>query len=231
MKNENLVEDPKRRRLKPWLAALLTIPAWGLGLYYARQNKAAVRAAAASVLTGILVASSVLAYLSIFGPTKLTVFESNILPSEAISPLITCAVAIGVWVFVARRPLEIEAGSSGRMLGYAGIIVLPILVSAAIGLFTRSAIVQPLYTMSGAMKPTLEAGVHFAVDKTSFGYSRFSLAPFQGAFPPGRIFGQSPKRGDIVVYRPSKDQNNNYVSRVIGLPGDEVKNRLRGFTD
>ena len=41
----------------------------------------------------------------------------------------------------------------------------------------------------------------------------------------GRIFGATPKRGDVVVFRWPGDRSQVWVKRVIGLPGDHVQVR------
>ena len=84
----------------------------------------------------------------------------------------------------------------------------------------RSLIIQPFDIPSGSMLPTLYIGDYLVVAKWPYGYSRYSF-PF--GFPPfgGRILGQLPRRGDVVVFRhPTK--NADLIKRVIGLPGDTV---------
>ena len=53
---------------------------------------------------------------------------------------------------------------------------------------------------SGSMQPTLYAGDHFFMTKWSYGYGRFSFAPFPG--PSSRLLAHAPRRGDLVVFRP-----------------------------
>ncbi len=78
---------------------------------------------------------------------------------------------------------------------------------------------------SESMAPTLTVGDRVVVTKFSYGYSRhsvpFSLAP---SLPTksGRIIGQIPSRGDIVVFRHTRDDIT-MIKRVIGLPGDRVQ--------
>jgi len=84
----------------------------------------------------------------------------------------------------------------------------------------RSFIVQPFDIPSGSMLPTLYIGDYLVVAKWPYGYSRFSF-PF--GFPSfgGRIFGQLPRRGDVVVFR-HPAENDDLIKRVIGLPGDTI---------
>jgi signal peptidase I len=72
------------------------------------------------------------------------------------------------------------------------------------------------------MQPTLLEGDHFFVSKTAYGYSRYSV-PF-GLMPiQGRIFGNEPERGDIVVFKSPQNLNVDYVKRIVGLPGEKIQ--------
>jgi signal peptidase I len=87
----------------------------------------------------------------------------------------------------------------------------------------RSFVVQPFDIPSGSMLPTLYIGDYLLVAKWPYGFSRYSF-PF--GFPPvgGRILGNSPRRGDVVVFRVPAE-NADLIKRVIGLPGDTVEMR------
>jgi signal peptidase I len=76
---------------------------------------------------------------------------------------------------------------------------------------------------SGSMQPTLHVGDHFMVTKWTYGYGRYSLAPFEIPMSSGRILGSAPLRGDLAVFRPISEPNRDFVKRVIGLPGDRIQ--------
>nr|WP_245825189.1 signal peptidase I [Neoasaia chiangmaiensis] len=88
----------------------------------------------------------------------------------------------------------------------------------------RSFIVEPFNIPSGSMIPTLQVGDYVAVTKYSYGYSRFSL-PFGLNLFPGRVFGSTPHRGDVAVFRFTKDNSVDYIKRIVGLPGDRIQVR------
>jgi signal peptidase I len=71
----------------------------------------------------------------------------------------------------------------------------------------------------------LAVGDYVVVTKWSYGYGRYSLAPLEGLLPHGRVFAQTPERGDVVVFRPPLEPNKDYIKRVIGLPGDRIQMR------
>lgn len=88
----------------------------------------------------------------------------------------------------------------------------------------RSFIVAPFVIPSGSMLPRMMIGDFLFVAKWPYGYSRFSL-PFGLASFDGRIFGRAPDRGDVAVFRNPAGGGDDYVKRVIGLPGDTVQMR------
>ena len=58
-----------------------------------------------------------------------------------------------------------------------------------------------------------------------YGYGAASL-PIQITLPEtGRLFGDTPKRGDVVVFRWPGDRSQAWVKRVVGLPGDRIQMR------
>ena len=71
------------------------------------------------------------------------------------------------------------------------------------------------------MKDTLLIGDFLFVNKMAYGYSRYScpfaLCPFSG-----RILASDPVRGDVVVFR-HPVSGEDYIKRLIGLPGDTVQ--------
>ena len=89
----------------------------------------------------------------------------------------------------------------------------------------KGALAEPFYVPSASMEPTLLIGDALLASKFPYGYSAASL-PIHVAFPEtGRIFGETPKRGDVVVFRWPGDRSQVWVKRVIGLPGDRVQVR------
>ncbi|MGC8203081.1 signal peptidase I [Aliiroseovarius sp. PTFE2010] len=85
----------------------------------------------------------------------------------------------------------------------------------------RTLFFQPFWIPTGSMKDTLLIGDFLFVNKMAYGYSRYSC-PFAVCPISGRILGDEPERGDVIVFRhPSSGAD--YVKRLIGLPGDTVQ--------
>jgi signal peptidase I len=98
------------------------------------------------------------------------------------------------------------------------VIIHALIIAAVI----RTFLFQPFNIPSGSMKETLLVGDYLFVSKYSYGYSHYSL-PYSPPLFSGRIFGSTPERGDVVVFRLPKDDSVDYIKRVIGLPGDRVQ--------
>jgi signal peptidase I len=95
-----------------------------------------------------------------------------------------------------------------------------------IALVVRTLLFQPFNIPSGSLIPTLLIGDYLFVSKYSYGYSHYSLPGFLDLAPslmPGRLFFSPPKRGDIAVFRPPGDADEDFIKRVIGLPGDKIQ--------
>jgi signal peptidase I len=91
-----------------------------------------------------------------------------------------------------------------------------------IALIIRSLFFQPFYIPSSSMEPTLLVGDRLFVSKYSYGYTHHSL-PFSPKIFNGRIFDQSPSRGDVIVFKTPADNRTDYIKRLIGLPGDTIQ--------
>ena len=91
-----------------------------------------------------------------------------------------------------------------------------------IALIIRSLFIQPFYIPSSSMEPTLLVGDRLFVTKYSYGYSKHSF-PFSPPILDKRIMFNSPKRGDVIVFKTPADNRTDYIKRLIGLPGDRIQ--------
>jgi signal peptidase I len=110
--------------------------------------------------------------------------------------------------------------------GGLGDTIRVIIEALLIALVIRTFAFQPFNIPSGSLIPTLLIGDYLFVSKYAYGYSKHSF-PFSAVPIPARIWGAEPKRGDIAVFKWPRDNDTDYIKRVIGLPGDRVQ-MIRG---
>jgi signal peptidase I len=88
----------------------------------------------------------------------------------------------------------------------------------------RSFIISPFNIPSESMQPRLLIGDYLLVAKWPYGYTNYSVA-FNLPIIPGRLLASQPERGDVVVFKAPPTQRDDYIKRVIGLPGDVIQVR------
>lgn len=88
----------------------------------------------------------------------------------------------------------------------------------------RSFIISPFNIPSESMHPRLLIGDYLLVAKWPYGYSRHSVV-FGLPIIPGQIFAALPERGDVAVFKAPPTQRDDYIKRIIGLPGDQIQMR------
>jgi signal peptidase I len=91
-----------------------------------------------------------------------------------------------------------------------------LIIALLLALFIRTFIVQAFKIPSSSMVPTLLVGDHLLVSKFYYGLK----IPFTGET---LVPWNSPKHGDVIVFKFPKDKSIDYIKRVIGVPGDTIK--------
>lgn len=139
--------------------------------------------------------------------------------SFALVLVILAAVSGVIWAmdalfFARRRREKAEQQKSMRepLLVEYSRAFFPVILAV---LIFRSFIAEPFRIPSGSMMPTLDVGDFILVNKFAYGL-RWPVLNTKFL-----DIGE-PERGDVVVFRYPGDPTQNWIKRVIGLPGDTV---------
>jgi signal peptidase I len=85
-----------------------------------------------------------------------------------------------------------------------------------LALFLRAGVVEAFKIPSGAMIPSIMVGDHLFVNKFTYG----PFIPFTEA----RLFSRlPPRRGDVMVFKFPENKEQDFIKRVIAVPGDRLE--------
>jgi signal peptidase I len=90
-----------------------------------------------------------------------------------------------------------------------------------VALLLRAFVFEPFHIPSGSMIPTLLVGDFIFVNKMSYGLR----IPFTDPSKVHKLWESAPRRGDVVVFINPTHPDQDYVKRVVGLPGDRIEVR------
>jgi signal peptidase I len=90
------------------------------------------------------------------------------------------------------------------------------LIALVLALLIKATIIEAYKIPTESMENTLLAGDFILGNKFVYGIK----VPFTGIRLPALY---EPKRGDIVIFRPPHSPHENYVKRLIGMPGDTIQ--------
>lgn len=87
----------------------------------------------------------------------------------------------------------------------------------------RTLAFAPFSIPSESMLPRLQNGDYLLASKWNYGFSNNSLPFGVRPFPEGRVLASQPERGDIAIFKAPPLNREDYIKRVIGLPGDQIQ--------
>lgn len=115
---------------------------------------------------------------------------------------------------------KVQAKTTQKNELYETVVV--IVQALLIALVFRTFLYQPFSIPTASMQPTMMIGDYFLASKFVWGYGRHSFPLSQFVPINGRILGRPANRGDIAVFW-NAPSGEDYVKRVIGLPGDTIQ--------
>jgi signal peptidase I len=146
--------------------------------------------------------------------------------------LVLATLASGLfWLLELAYLRRLRQGTAARFtqsLGERGIATAmpeqqPVLIEYSVSFFpvlaavlvVRSFLAEPFTIPSGSMLPTLEVGDYILVNKFDYGLRVPVLGDKFVAIG-------EPQRGDIIVFRYPVHPEQNFIKRLVGLPGDHI---------
>jgi signal peptidase I len=91
-------------------------------------------------------------------------------------------------------------------------------IAIVVALAVRSCLYEPFKIPSGSMMPTLRAGDHIFVNKFAYGIQ----IPLTTTVIGEGLFSE-PERGDVIVFRYPLKESDDFIKRVIAIPGDTLR--------
>lgn len=91
-----------------------------------------------------------------------------------------------------------------RIANFLGSLIETFVMAMAIFVIVYFFLVQPHQVTGNSMLPNFDDGEYILTDKVSY-----HLHP--------------PKRGDVIVFKAPKNQQKDFIKRIIGLPGEKIK--------
>ncbi len=143
-----------------------------------------------------------------FGTVVRALSYANVGSIVAIVPVVGSLAAVVYWLWLSALGIRVSLRRSW-WFAWSSLLCAPVgLVLVALGL--RTFVVEAFKLPALSMAPNLVTGDHIFASKRAYGW-----------FAKG-----SPRRGEVIVFRYPEKPEQDFVKRVIGLPGDTIT--LRG---
>ena len=159
---------------------------------------------------GLLVAAILGAILTYLGVISIELFMLLLLVVSGIAALVDRYMLRAKRPAAEKEPLWVEYSKS-----FFPVILVVFLL--------RSFLAEPFQIPSGSMIPTLQVGDFILVNKFTYGI-RLPVANVK------IMDVNTPQRGDVMVFHYPVNPSQNFVKRVVGVPGDVIEYRGKQLT-
>lgn len=181
---------------KPWLAGLLALVCVGLGHVYAGKG-----------LTGVVLH----VVPGLFGLLTVTL---AVVTDTAVAISVWTSIAVGLVVWIGQIIWAIRvAGRAGpqyqmRRYNHVLVYIVFLVTTSFVGVsdITKASVLEAFNVRSSSVLPALEIGDQVLVTKLG-------------------ARNTTPQRGDLVAFECPAPPNEDYIKRVIGLPGEEIASK------
>lgn len=179
-----------------WIAALLNLLVWPLGMLYVVKAQWAL----------IYFSVAVLAILN-------DIFKLTDYRLIGLAGIIILASIPHAFIVALKSEPHSKRAWYSRWFGLTAIYVSFILLVIVFRAFMYDIFSMP----AASMWPSIQTGSTIAVSKWGYGnYGAFGITLFKTK--PSNVI----KRGDVIVFSYPRDTSIDYVKRVVGLPGDHI---------
>ena len=179
-----------------WLAVILSIFLWPLGLLYVASAKWAL----------IYFSLALLTFCN-------DIFHLTNTPLSWLGGILILVSIPHAFIIALRAEPHTERPWYSRWYGLTSVYISFLLIVFIVRAFTYDIFTMP----AASMWPSIPTGSTIAVTKWGYGnYSVFGISLLKTDIT------KPIKRGDVMVFSYPRDPSINYVKRVIGLPGDHI---------
>ena len=188
---------PKKRR--PWVAGFLTVLVIGLGQVYNGEFNRGIM-----YYLGSLGISLLTAFLMLVFP-----FPSNFLLFFSLGFIYFFYVFLKGWKEAKNKGNRYYLKPYNKVYVYAAFVFFSwYIINPLFSQFIKNNIVHAYRVVATSMVPTILDGDHILVDELIYKFS-------------------PPCRGDVIVFKYPKNEDQYFIKRVIGLPGETVSLRQK----
>ena len=111
-----------------------------------------------------------------------------------------------------RKKKSPKNGAAWRIINYGKSILIAVLLA----LLIKATVVEAYHVPSSSMEKTIMTGDYLIGNRFIYGIK----IPFTDIRLPAF---REPQRGDIIIFRPHYNPHENFVKRLIGVPGDTIQ--------
>jgi len=185
---------PVRKKRQPWIAGLLTFLVIGLGQVYNGEFKRGI-----IYYLGSLAISLISAFIMLFLP-----FPTNFITFFLLGFLYFFIIFLISWREARVKGTSYRLKSYNKLHIYISFIFFSwYIINPLFSQFIKNNIVHAYRVVATSMTPTILDGDHILVNELIYKFT-------------------SPGRGDVVVFRYPKNENQYFIKRIIGLPGETI---------
>jgi signal peptidase I len=209
MENTGKTKDQINHPRVPWKAGILSLFLPGLGQFYCGQVK---RGVYFFILYIFIFAGSMFLFL---------------IPVPLFPEIFIVSTLFAIYIYAINDAAKIARNNkefyylkkNNKWYLYITIYLASGFFVEPVAILIKGFTIQAYKIPSGSMKNTLLVGDHIVISKSSYGLKSHD----QFVFDNFSFFPRTPERGDVIVFKYPKNEQRDFVKRVVGLPGEKIQ--------